>query len=93
MIRDTTAHRIAAEWHGGQTSALYALSSSGAILGNDTIEEYWNPVQREVIDQCMPGANAKERKRLTELLHYISRNGPRPAVPGWYENVIRKDYK
>ena len=33
MIRDTTAHRISSEWHSGQNSALYALSSSGGTRG------------------------------------------------------------
>lgn len=31
MITDTEARRIASEWHGGGGTALYALSSTGAI--------------------------------------------------------------
>lgn len=34
MIRHRTARRIAAEWHGGQWTGLYALASSGAIIVN-----------------------------------------------------------
>ena len=30
MISDAWARRTAAEWHGGQGSALYLLASSGA---------------------------------------------------------------
>jgi hypothetical protein len=33
VISHSEARMIAADWHGGQWSALYALSSSGAVSG------------------------------------------------------------
>jgi hypothetical protein len=41
---ETTARRIASDWHGGQWSALYALASSGTVL-LDVLDE---------IDECRP---------------------------------------
>ena len=32
MLTDLQARKLASEWHGGQWTGLYALSSSGAII-------------------------------------------------------------
>lgn len=42
MITDLEARKLASEWHGGQRTALYALTSTGAILNGvnfDPIED------------------------------------------------------
>jgi len=82
MIDDRTAQRIAAEWHSGQSSALYALASSGAILDVDLI--------RYEIDMDLADGNDADRLILDQLGEYINAHGPRSPVPGWYESTIAK---
>lgn len=54
---------IAAEWHGGQTSALYAYASTGTI----------QPQLATEIRRCVPAAKAKE---LAELLRLYVETAP-----------------
>lgn len=69
------AKKIAADWHGGQASALYALCSTGTILssethhaaGSETVREIdANIVHVERVD--MPSA---ELYRLRYLRNYV----------------------
>jgi hypothetical protein len=68
-ITEKTARRIASEWHGGQTSLLYAFASSGAIVSGI----------RSEIAQCL--AWCKDHNALTyelELLRaYVNVNSPK----------------
>lgn len=73
MIRHKTARRIASEWHGGQHTPLYALSSSGAVLPGVLAE----------IAGCIPGAHQSNRPELASLLEYCKANMGRGPVPGW----------
>jgi hypothetical protein len=59
---DLEAKNIASEWHNGQWSALYALSSTGAIL---------NGVSKEIADATYY-ANDTEAKELSKLMMYVS---------------------
>ncbi len=90
MIQHRTARRIASEWHGGGGSALYALSSTGAI---DTA---WTGHDAELeVLRCLDGdeftaallvgmPRTRERENLHNLLAYVRHYGPRAAVAGWY---------
>ena len=82
MITDRQAQRIADQWHNGQESALYALSSSGAIPNIELI--------RYEIDIELRDGTDEDRSALEELAEYVNAHGPRPAVPGWYEHVIKE---
>jgi hypothetical protein len=44
MISDGQVRRIAADWHGGMSSALYSLASSGAI----DVERVRGEISREL---------------------------------------------
>jgi hypothetical protein len=59
---DLEAKNIASEWHNGQWSALYALSSTGAILDG---------VSKEIADATYR-ANDTEAKELSKLMMYVS---------------------
>ena len=62
-----TARAIAAEWHGGQWSALYAFASGGVL----------NTAQKphcltEIINELnSTGLSAKERRHLESLKEFI----------------------
>lgn len=49
MISEADARRIASEWHGGQWSAFYAFSSSGAII-EGVLEELEEMRQAKTIE-------------------------------------------
>ena len=53
---------IAAEWHSGQTSALYAYASTGTIKAG---------LRKEIVD-CFPYAKAKELAELKRLFVAIA---------------------
>jgi hypothetical protein len=72
-ISDTTARRIASEWHGGQSSPLYALTSCGAI---DVAA-----VDREICDcRIYSMADCGDLQSLRNYVHTIGNRGP---VAGW----------
>ena len=75
MINDGQARRIAAEWHGGMSSALYSLGSSGAIdldhVRHEISRELWQLDVGEV------------RRELLALDKYVRTAGARPAQAGW----------
>ena len=72
---------LAASWHGGMTSPLYALASSGAIADG---------LVRE-IEECITIAEqydadpdyAADIPRLRHLLVYVRSHGYRGPVEGW----------
>jgi hypothetical protein len=78
MIDDATARRIASEWHGGQSSDLYALVSTGTIrdtckleTGNLLLNSDVNVHGQEAIDE------------LTDLHAYVLEHEVRGPQPGW----------
>jgi hypothetical protein len=75
MISDGQARRIASEWHGGMSSALYSLASSGVIdldrVRNEISHELWQLDVGEV------------RRELLALDKYVRTAGTRPAQSGW----------
>jgi hypothetical protein len=81
MIRDTTAQRIAADWHGGGGTALYQFASTGRIRLGPLLYE---------IDVTSAGSGDDE---LTKLWEYVLAKGNRGVVPNWYERVICKGRK
>jgi hypothetical protein len=84
MIRDTTAQRIAAMWHGGGGTALYQFASTGRIdLG---------PILQEIDNESVD-SNLKQQHELTDLWEYVLAKGTRGVVPNWYERVICKGVK
>ena len=90
MINHRTAQRIASEWHAGGGSALYVFASTGAIQQDP--DTYHNRTARDVeseidIQHMEIGGDTRE---LTHLLTYITHYGPRPAVPGWYDQTIAR---
>jgi hypothetical protein len=74
MIRHKTARRIASEWHNGQSTALYALASTGAIQ--------W-PVDEE-LKLCQAHApKGKPWIELAKLRGYVRFSGERGPIEGW----------
>ncbi|GAA3432322.1 hypothetical protein [Kutzneria kofuensis] len=75
MISDGQARRIAPEWHGGMSSALYSLASSGAIdldrVRDEISRELWQLDVGEV------------RRELLALDKYVRTAAARPAQSGW----------
>ena len=75
MISDGQARRIASEWHGGMSSALYSFASSGAVdLGRVRDE-----ISRELWQLDVGAA----RRELLALDKYVRIAGQRPARDGW----------
>jgi hypothetical protein len=65
---------IANAWHGGQSSALYAFTSTGAIL--PTADD-------EIAAQLHHTTNAQNRAELEALAFYVRDHGERGKVHGW----------
>lgn len=84
-IDDTTARRIASEWHGGGGTALYALSSTGAI---DTARAD-HDVKTEIVDSIHDRIghtleeDTTDLNELRRLLDYVNATGARGPVDGW----------
>ena len=90
MISDLRARQIASEWHGGGGTALYALSSTGAILSwearthceeDSTMNLAVSEISQELRE--LQQATYSERRALTALLAYVERNGIRGPVAEW----------
>lgn len=80
MITDVEARRIASDWHGGGGSALYVLTSTGAIVLNDQGMEWLNV--KEEIQACLDSTYS-DQSRLEWLLKYVEKHGSRGLVVGW----------
>lgn len=76
MITDAQARSIAAAWHGGQTSPLCALATSGAIVDVDD-------VQREISRDLETLDIGRVRRPLLALDIYVREHGQRGPVSGW----------
>lgn len=78
VIPDAAARMIASQYHGGQTSALYSLTSAGAI---DT-----DSLRREItsfyVDESM---TVGDLRKLDHLAFWIMAHGNRGPVEGWSE--------
>lgn len=66
-ITDGQARRIAADWHGGQASAVYALACSGAIAR----------------EECLRELRHADGPEVPALVQYIEAHGDRGPVAGW----------
>jgi hypothetical protein len=75
LISDAQARSIASAYHGGQFSALYSLSSTGAIDVERVTSEVSTAVQ-----ELEPGP---DRRPLLALDKYVRTHGTRGPVPGW----------
>jgi hypothetical protein len=81
MIDLSALRELAASWHGGMSSPLYALASSGAIVEGCVRE----------IEDCIVIAQQYENDpdyaadipRLRHLLTYVRNRGYRGPVEGW----------
>ncbi|MCI2420075.1 hypothetical protein MOQ72_21775 [Saccharopolyspora sp. K220] len=75
MMSDGQARRFASDWHGGMSSALYCLASSGAVdldrVRDEIARELWQLDVGEV------------RRELLALDKYVRTAGTRPAQSGW----------
>jgi hypothetical protein len=82
VVDDLTARVLAAAWHSGQTSALYALASCGTITAAAEAElrEQLGPPGQQ------PAATAAGRQ-LEALLAYITHHGHRDSQPGWAQRL------
>ncbi len=92
MITDTEARKIAAEWHGGGGTALYAFASTGAINTARTDHQLAGEVYENILDERRrigtddPNPNNPEHIGLWDLEGlrvYVKAAGPRGPVPGW----------
>jgi hypothetical protein len=75
MIGDGQARRIASEWHGGMSSALYSLGSSGAVA----VDRVRNEISRELRKLDV----GEVRRELLALDKYVRTVGERPMQAGW----------
>ena len=83
MIDLSRLRELAASWHGGMMTPLYALASSGAIV--DGIEheiedciiiaEGYAGTDPDYADDVLP---------LRHLLAYVQANGNRGPIEGWH---------
>jgi len=58
----------ASDWHGGQCSALYSFASTGRVWS----AEHRRKLKAEIAD-CLTEAELAERRKLTELMGFVSR--------------------
>jgi hypothetical protein len=81
IIADSTARRIALQWHGGQTSALYSFGSCGAI-DYEAVE----PEVQSCLRDCDPSTDEglADWAALQFLSGYLAVKGDRDAIPGWH---------
>ncbi len=79
-IPDSTARRIALQWHSGRDSPLYALGSTGAIEVNEVLAELDGHSQPLDMD------DPKDLRSLISLQHlqtYATTTGDRDPVDRW----------
>lgn len=73
-INDACARMIAAQWHGGQTTAMCSFATTGAIH-SDLIGE---------VQELLPQFRDSTNKGILQALgYYIQHRGRRGPVPGW----------
>ena len=76
MISDGQVRRIASEWHGGMSSALYSLASSGAV----DLDRARDEISRELLKLEV----GEVRRELLALDKYVRMAGERTAVAEWF---------
>jgi hypothetical protein len=76
MINDGQARHIASDWHGGMSSALYSLASSGAI----ELDRVRDEISRELWKLDV----GKVRRELLALDKCVRTAGARPTQAGWF---------
>ncbi|MDX8143291.1 hypothetical protein SK854_14275 [Lentzea sp. BCCO 10_0061] len=76
MISDGQARRIASDWHGGMSSALYSLASSGAVDLDRARDEISRELQNLDVGEI--------RRELLALDKYVRTAGERTAVAEWF---------
>lgn len=76
-LPDVYARVIAAVWHGGQSSALYALASTGAILTATDDDD------RDTLGELSELISETDEDELRTLRSYVERVGTRGPVEGW----------
>ena len=72
--------RIASEWHGGQSSALYSFASTGTIT-DATRDE----VAKEMADADVTQSDEYALDDLQELHDYLVTTPNRGPIAGWAE--------
>jgi hypothetical protein len=81
-ISNGQARVIAAAWHGGQWSALYSFSSTGAVLENES-DPHGRDIVAELSREIDALTDAPEREELEALLAYVENVGRRGSQNGW----------
>ena len=76
LISDGQTRRIASEWHGGMSSALYSLASSGAVD--------LDRVRDEISHELLKLDVGEVRRELLALDKYARTAGERTAVAEWF---------
>ena len=74
MISDLKAKQIAADYHGGQRTALYSLCSTGFIDRTNCLRE---------ISSCMYIADNTDLYTLATLTQYVVAKGNRDVQIHW----------
>ena len=77
-VPDPAARMIASQFQGGQSSALYALASSGAIDMERLRDEY-------TVIYADPHTAEDDKRKLDHLGTYVLEQGNRDPVEGWSE--------
>lgn len=93
MITDTQARTIAAQWHGGGGTALYAFASTGAIdtarTDHNLTEECWRCIagqQKVLANGFLSDAEyVHDYEEIKRLIDYVTTHKQRGPVPGWAE--------
>lgn len=74
-ITDGEARVIASQWHGGQSSALCTLATTGGVRYGEVLDEIWGELNRD--------QESVDRQALEALMAYVFSVGPRGSVAGW----------
>lgn len=89
LIDDTTARRIAAEWHGGQRSRMLSFATTGYIhadLESEIAAEISQlPSLTEALGDLLDDELGDAGQDLANLLAYVLYHGERGVQPGWSE--------
>lgn len=88
MIGDGQARRIASDWHGDMSSALYSFASSGEI----DLDRVRSEISRELRQLDVGEA----RRELLALDKYVRTAGTRLPRAGWFrlwdDSLVRVDH-
>jgi len=81
LIDLSSLRELASSWHGGMSSPLYALASTGAIV-EGLVDEIEDCIATAVQYDSDPDY-AADIPRLEHLLVYVRNRGLRGPVTGW----------